>query len=269
MLPSRANVLPARANVLPARDKHVLIKQLHLGMLGGLLGLPGGEAALEGLFLLEQVFDDCLLAVQDAIRGADGVLRRARAREVVCHMTRTTTGCNVRAQSSKLPMVSLPKRSLRVPKPSALRSWYVRASEPMTPAFLLCLPIVRQRRTHWMCWLYCLLCGASYSITRRGLLLFVVVGLQTSCQHKAARRKHDTFTYTTSKHISIGTDCNCTLALVKPTARCRAKKQRQSLQRQRRRRNSRLAMTSLGRIWTRRNRTPTRLPMRRRCALVL
>lgn len=55
---------------------------------------------------------------------------------------RTTTGWSVSAQSSKLPIVSLPKRSLRVPNPSALRSWYVRASEPMTPAFLLCLPMV-------------------------------------------------------------------------------------------------------------------------------
>jgi hypothetical protein len=32
---------------------------------------------------------------------------------------------------------TLPMRSLTVPKPRALRSWYVSASEPMIPAFLL------------------------------------------------------------------------------------------------------------------------------------
>ena len=42
---------------------------------------------------------------------------------------------------------TLPSRSVAVPYPSAFFSWYVRASEPITPAFLLCLrPILRRRR---------------------------------------------------------------------------------------------------------------------------
>jgi hypothetical protein len=41
--------------------------------------------------------------------------------------------------SSSCGPPTLPTLSFTVPKPSALRSWYVRASEPIIPAFLLCL----------------------------------------------------------------------------------------------------------------------------------
>lgn len=67
-------------------------------------------------------------------------------------MYRLWSGQASAAAGSSLP--TFPTRSRTVPKPRAFLSWYVRASEPMTPAFLLCrcpLPMTA-------CWRGCAPC---------------------------------------------------------------------------------------------------------------
>ena len=54
---------------------------------------------------------------------------------------------------------ALPMRSLTVPWPMALRSWYVWDSLPMVPAFLLCLEPLRTQR----------ICSGSAAVTLSGL----------------------------------------------------------------------------------------------------
>ena len=140
-----------------------------------LLRLPGRELALVGLLLLQQAFQDGLFAVQVAVRCAQRVLhgdeillialcaaapvstprlctpyhcwleRQPAVIEVAdgilrtLHMLLSVRMCPSLCAWPHRSVLTLPSRSRTVPCPRPFDSPYVMASEPIVPAFLLCL----------------------------------------------------------------------------------------------------------------------------------